>query len=116
MSTAPHVVVGGGQAAAAAVEELRRRGFAGPVVLVTEETEHPYRRPPLSKEYLSDGADDELRIQPAQWYRDHGIEVALGVRATAVDPRAQVVGLSDGTEVGYEKLCNGKVDIQSTLR
>ncbi len=46
------VIVGGGQAGASAAFALRKEGFAGGVVLVAEEDEMPYQRPPLSKEYL----------------------------------------------------------------
>jgi len=47
------VIVGGGQAAAAAAEELRNREFDGEIVLLSNEQEYPYERPPLSKEYLA---------------------------------------------------------------
>ena len=62
------VLVGGGQAAAAAAEELRKREFDGEIVLLTNEREYPYERPPLSKEYLLSGNGDELLFKPCFWY------------------------------------------------
>ena len=47
-----HVIVGAGLAGAKAAETLRDEGFDGRVVLIGEETERPYERPPLSKDYL----------------------------------------------------------------
>ncbi|MDQ2844860.1 MAG: FAD-dependent oxidoreductase, partial [Actinomycetota bacterium] len=42
------VIVGAGLAGAKAAEELRTREFAGRILLLGEETEQPYDRPPLS--------------------------------------------------------------------
>ena len=46
------VIVGAGLAGAKAAETLRAEGFAGRVVLLGDEQERPYERPPLSKDYL----------------------------------------------------------------
>ena len=47
-----YVIAGAGLAGAKAAETLREEGFDGPVVLIGDEAERPYERPPLSKEYL----------------------------------------------------------------
>ena len=54
MSAQPQtfVIVGGGLAGAKAAETLREEGFDGRLVLIGDEAERPYERPPLSKEYL----------------------------------------------------------------
>jgi Uncharacterized NAD(FAD)-dependent dehydrogenases len=50
------VVVGASLAGAKAAEALRQEGFDGRVILLGEEAERPYERPPLSKAYwLADG-------------------------------------------------------------
>ena len=46
------VIVGGGLAGAKAAETLRAEGFNGEIVLFGDESEVPYERPPLSKDYL----------------------------------------------------------------
>ena len=99
-----HVIVGAGLAGAKAAETLREGG-AGRVVLVGEEQERPYDRPPLSKEYLQGNADrDSVYLHPADWYAEHGVELRSGVRATAVDRDAHEVVLADGDRIGYRKL------------
>jgi 3-phenylpropionate/trans-cinnamate dioxygenase ferredoxin reductase subunit len=53
MPTEPtFVIVGASLAGAKAAETLREEGFGGGVVLLGQETERPYERPPLSKGYL----------------------------------------------------------------
>jgi 3-phenylpropionate/trans-cinnamate dioxygenase ferredoxin reductase subunit len=52
------VIVGASLAGAKAAEALRHEGF-GRVVLVGEEAERPYERPPLSKDYLRGEAGRE---------------------------------------------------------
>ncbi|MEJ2863207.1 NAD(P)/FAD-dependent oxidoreductase [Actinomycetospora flava] len=100
-----HVIVGAGLAGAKAAETLREDGFTGRVVLVGDEQERPYDRPPLSKEYLQGNADrDSVYLHPADWYAEHGVELRSGVRATALDRDAHEVVLADGDRVGYRKL------------
>ena len=48
MAEKTFVIVGAGMAGAKAAETLREEGFDGRVVLVGQERERPYERPPLS--------------------------------------------------------------------
>ena len=97
------MIVGGGVAAAAAVQGLREQGFEGRIVLVGEEPEVPYERPPLSKEYLrGEQARDELPVHPEAWYREHDVELRLGVRVTALDPGGPAVTLEGGERLDAE--------------
>jgi NADPH-dependent 2,4-dienoyl-CoA reductase/sulfur reductase-like enzyme len=52
MSKQTFVIVGASLAGAKAAEELREQGFDGQVTLVGSESERPYERPPLTKDYL----------------------------------------------------------------
>ncbi|MGH2674498.1 MAG: NAD(P)/FAD-dependent oxidoreductase, partial [Actinomycetota bacterium] len=91
------VIVGGGVGAAAAVQGLRQRGFDGGIVLVGEEPDVPYERPPLSKEYLrGEQGRDTLPVHPEKWYREQDVDLRLGIRATALDPAGPSVELEDG--------------------
>jgi 3-phenylpropionate/trans-cinnamate dioxygenase ferredoxin reductase component len=104
MNTA-YVIVGASLAGAKAAETLREQGFDGPVVLIGEETERPYERPPLSKDYLLDKAEREsIYVHPAGWYAEHDVELRLGTTVTSVDPAAHEVTLADGSRIGYAKL------------
>ena len=89
------VIVGNGMAGATVAATLRTKGYAGAVVLIGDEPHLPYQRPPLSKELLKDGGDP-LLLRPATLWDDQSIELALGVRATAIDRAARAVTLDDG--------------------
>jgi len=99
------VVVGGSLAGLRTVEALRRRGFAGRLVLVGEEPERPYDRPPLSKELLrGDREPDQIRLSKPEAFEKLELDLRLGVRATALDPGARRVTLADGEALSYDGL------------
>jgi 3-phenylpropionate/trans-cinnamate dioxygenase ferredoxin reductase subunit len=97
-----YVLVGGGAAAAATAAGLRRRGFDGELVLVGEEPEPPYDRPPLSKDVLTGG--DVVPARKPEWYADNGVELRLGTRVAAVDVGSHRVKLDDGDDLAYDAL------------
>jgi 3-phenylpropionate/trans-cinnamate dioxygenase ferredoxin reductase component len=99
------VIVGASLAGAKAAETLRDEGFAGRVVLVGEEPEPPYERPPLSKGYLL-GSDERgtAFVHDRAWYDKQNIELRTGVRAEAVDPGTHAVTLAGGERLTYDKL------------
>ncbi|WP_330232540.1 FAD-dependent oxidoreductase [Nocardia sp. NBC_00508] len=99
------VIVGGGLAAAKVAEALRDKDFDGTVTLIGAEEHLPYHRPPLSKEHLAGKkAFGEFLVQPAQWYRDHHVDVRLGTTVTGLDPAAKTVTLPDSSTLPYDKL------------
>ncbi|MDH6132031.1 3-phenylpropionate/trans-cinnamate dioxygenase ferredoxin reductase subunit [Kitasatospora sp. MAA4] len=101
----PHVIVGASLAGASAARTLREEGWQGPLVLIGEESELPYERPPLSKGYLM-GAEprEKVFVHPQEWYREQRIDLRLGTRVTAVDPAAHRITLQDGATLDYAKL------------
>jgi 3-phenylpropionate/trans-cinnamate dioxygenase ferredoxin reductase component len=102
---ATYVIAGASLAGAKAAEALREEGFGGPVMLIGEETERPYERPPLSKDYLLGKAEREtIYVHPQVWYGDHGVDLRLGTRVTGIDPAAHEIMLDDGSRAGYAKL------------
>jgi 3-phenylpropionate/trans-cinnamate dioxygenase ferredoxin reductase component len=101
----PYVIVGAGLAGAKAAETLRAEGFEGPVVLIGDEDEVPYERPPLSKGYLlGRAARESAAVHPLPWYDEQGIDLRLGSAVTAIDPAAHEVALDNGDRVSYAKL------------
>jgi 3-phenylpropionate/trans-cinnamate dioxygenase ferredoxin reductase component len=105
MSGNVYVIAGAGLAGAKAAETLRSEGFDGPVVLIGDEEERPYERPPLSKDYLAGKAEREtIYVHPETWYADNKVELRLGSPVTAIDRAARQVTLADGSSVGYAKL------------
>ena len=105
MSEDAYVIVGASLAGAKAAETLRAEGFAGRVVLIGAESELPYERPPLSKDYLlGKSPRDKIYVHPEQWYAEHDIELRLGVPVIEVDPSAHRVMLAVGGSQSYGKL------------
>ncbi|MFG2754941.1 NAD(P)/FAD-dependent oxidoreductase [Streptomyces wuyuanensis] len=99
------VIVGGGLAAGKAAEALREHGHRGPLVIIADETERPYVRPPLSKGYLLGKEDrDSIFVHSEEWYTENGVDLLLGTSATALDVRAKEVELEGGRRVPYAKL------------
>jgi 3-phenylpropionate/trans-cinnamate dioxygenase ferredoxin reductase component len=99
------VIVGAGLAGAKTAEALRVAGFGGRIVLIGEEVERPYERPPLSKDYLAGKSEREMiYVQPKGWYAEHDVDWQPGARVTAIDPAAHQVSREHGEPIGYDKL------------
>lgn len=99
------VIVGGGLAAGKAAEALREHGHEGPILVIADEQERPYIRPPLSKGYLLGKEErDAIYVHPDSWYAEHGVDLLLGTRVTAVDGRSKEVELDTGRRLPYAKL------------
>ncbi|MBV8651923.1 MAG: FAD-dependent oxidoreductase [Alphaproteobacteria bacterium] len=99
------VIVGGGAAGNAAAEMLRREGYVGPVIMISDDAVEPYDRPNLSKDYLAGEAPAEyVPLRPPEFYRDNEIELLLNTRVTRLHPKEKHVDLSDGRSLGYDAL------------
>jgi NADPH-dependent 2,4-dienoyl-CoA reductase/sulfur reductase-like enzyme len=106
MNEAKFVILGGGMVAGYAAKQLAELGSRpGELAIVSADTAVPYERPPLSKGFLA-GRDSEesIRINPEDFYRQHGIELRLGCRATRVDPERKRLALEPGGEFRFDKL------------
>jgi 3-phenylpropionate/trans-cinnamate dioxygenase ferredoxin reductase subunit len=99
------VIVGAGHAGGTVAALLRQYGHAAPITLIGEEPLAPYQRPPLSKAWLKGEADGaSLALKPAEFYQEAGIDLRLGVRATAIHPRDHRITLSNGRSLNYDVL------------
>lgn len=99
------VIVGAGQAAVELASQLRQQGYDGRLLLIGDEPYLPYRRPPLSKAYLSGEATMEsLFIRNAAALEKLHIECWTGVSVTRIDRIRKILTLSDGRSQPYEKL------------
>ena len=96
------VIIGGGVAAAKAAEGLRAAGGEGAAVVLTAESELPYERPPLSKEFLrGEAGREKTRTHDEAWYRHHDVEVLLATRASTLDPATRTVTTEVGDQLRY---------------
>jgi NADPH-dependent 2,4-dienoyl-CoA reductase/sulfur reductase-like enzyme/nitrite reductase/ring-hydroxylating ferredoxin subunit len=99
------VILGGGAAAAAAVRELRALGFAGRLVMISQEQRTPYDRTLLSKMYLSGQADPkQLPLRPETLLTDCQVEFLLG-EIDGVDPEKRTISFKDAISfLRYDKV------------
>jgi 3-phenylpropionate/trans-cinnamate dioxygenase ferredoxin reductase component len=98
-------IVGASLTGAKAAQELRNQGFDGRVVLLGDEHELPYERPPLTKDYLRDEQPREkTRVHEEGFYEEHDIELLTGVTVTAIKPAEQRIIVDGDKEFGYDRL------------
>lgn len=99
------IIVGGGQSGAQAAITLRESGFAGSVVMIGEEPDLPYQRPPLSKTYLLGTLSAErIELRPASYYRDLDIDVLTGVSVKQIQRANKQLHLTNADRMPYDKL------------
>jgi NADPH-dependent 2,4-dienoyl-CoA reductase/sulfur reductase-like enzyme/nitrite reductase/ring-hydroxylating ferredoxin subunit len=99
------VIVGGGAAGFAAAERLRREGYQGSIVMLSNEDAAPIDRPNLSKDYLAGTAPEEwMPMRPDNFYAENNIDLRLTTNVTGIDVRAREVMLADGSKVAYDRL------------
>jgi 3-phenylpropionate/trans-cinnamate dioxygenase ferredoxin reductase subunit len=104
-ATSTFVIVGAGLAGAKAAETLRAEGFDGRLLLLGEEAERPYERPPLSKAYLRGEADRaSLYLHPEGFYAAHDIELRPSTAVRSISSVARQLELATGERVGYQRL------------
>ena len=96
------VIVGAGHAGAQAAIALRQKKFAGSILMIGDEPEPPYERPPLSKEYLSGAKPFErILIRPDSFWRERDVVMLLGTKVLAVDALAHCVTTDKGEQIGF---------------
>jgi len=113
------VIVGASLAGAKTAEALRKEGFDGRIVLLGDEAERPYERPPLSKDYLMGRSEkDKIYVHPEGWYSEYQVDLRLHTRVTAVDAARHEVSTNRGEPIGYDKLllATGSSPRRLTLR
>jgi 3-phenylpropionate/trans-cinnamate dioxygenase ferredoxin reductase subunit len=105
MTKQTFVIVGGALAGGKAAGELRSEGFDGRVLLIGDEPEHPYERPPLTKDYLrGESPREKAFVHPKGFYADHEIELLIETAVTGLDPGRSRITLADGHEIPYDRL------------
>jgi len=99
------LIIGGGQAGSMTAINLRKQKFEGSIAIITEESHHPYQRPPLSKGFLTgDIKQENLFFRSESYYEKNKIKVFLKSRAASIEIKKQKVTLENGEEIKYKKL------------
>jgi 3-phenylpropionate/trans-cinnamate dioxygenase ferredoxin reductase component len=98
------VIVGGGPGGLSTARAYREAGGRGRVILLTAEPYPPYRRPPLTKEYLRDEIErDELPLENPQWFEENNVELRFATTVRFLDRNRRVAETERG-EVPYDSL------------
>ncbi|MXP42027.1 NAD(P)-binding protein [Altererythrobacter soli] len=104
-SQADIVIVGAGHGGAQAAISLRQQGFAGSILIIGRDSEPPYERPPLSKEYLArEKQFERIYIRPPHFWAERDVDLKLSLSVVTVHPHEKSVELSNGELVRYSKL------------
>lgn len=98
------VIVGASLAGARAAEGAREAGFEGSIVLIGDEPERPYERPPLSKDYLRGERDDLSWVHEESFYSENGIDLQTSTSVTGIDPAAKTVLIEEADPEPYDRL------------
>ena len=104
MNDEPIVIVGAGHAAMALSASLADAGQGQRVILVSDEHELPYQRPPLSKAFLKNADVAAQVLRDAAWFAATGIELILGEAALSINREARTVTLRSGRSLAYGQL------------
>jgi NAD(P)H-nitrite reductase large subunit len=99
-----YCIIGNGAAAVNAIEGIRERDKSGSITVLSEESYEAYGRPLISYWLEGKVTEDKMVYRPRGFYAKYGVDLKLGVAATAIDTAEKVVTLSDGTTVAYDKL------------
>ncbi len=98
------VIIGAGQAGAQAAQSLRQAGFDGRLLLIGDEPQAPYQRPPLSKKYLAGEFEPErLTLLPEKFYSDNAVECLFGTPVAQLDVDACTATLRDGFVITFDQ-------------
>lgn len=97
------LIVGTGCGGVETAFAMRANGWQGPIVLIGEEKEIPYHRPPLSKAYLAgDVSPESLYLKSPALFEKQGIVLRLGVKALSINREDRLLALSSGESIKYD--------------
>jgi NADPH-dependent 2,4-dienoyl-CoA reductase/sulfur reductase-like enzyme/nitrite reductase/ring-hydroxylating ferredoxin subunit len=99
------VILGAGAAGNAAAQSLRQNGYQGRILMISGESDLPYDRPNLDKDFLQGEAKDEwMPLRSEKFYQNRGIELMLGKKVTKVDVGTKTVSFENSDKIAYDKL------------
>src|SRR5262252_5004415 len=100
------VILGGGMVAGYAAKQAVELGLPrGELTILSADDAVPYERPPLSKGFLAGkDSEDAIKINPEEFYNEHGIGVRLQCEITTVDVKGKRLILRNGDDFGFQKL------------
>ncbi len=99
------VIIGTGHGGIQAASSLREEGFEGEIVLISDEKEMPYQKPPLSKGFLQDKqTEDAILFRSVNFYQNNNIDLRLGAKVCKIEPNNCQISLENGEIISYNFL------------
>jgi nitrite reductase (NADH) large subunit len=101
----PLVIVGNGMAAARLVDELAKVALGRyAIAVIGDEPRLAYNRVLLSSVLAGETTSQDIELRPASWWRDRGVTLKYGCRATEVDVGRREVKIENDESVPFSKL------------
>ncbi|MER8865644.1 FAD-dependent oxidoreductase [Mesorhizobium sp. M0751] len=98
------VIVGAGHAGVQAAASLREEGYDGPVILVGDENELPYHKPPLSKTFIKDQQAKPQPLRGEAFYTGSAVDFRPGIRIERIDVGGRRLEMSGGGVLPFDGL------------
>ncbi len=98
------IIVGAGHAGVQAAASLREEGYDGPVVLIGEESELPYHKPPLSKTFIKDTQAKPQLLRGESFYAANNIDYRPGLHVADIDLAGRRLEFAGGAPMVFDRL------------
>ena len=100
-----YVIIGAGLAGVSAIKGIRESDTKGPILLIGNEKDMPYDRPPLSKKlWLGKKTVDQIFLGDKAFYVSNNVDLALGTAAVELNASKKTVKTDNGDSIKYTKL------------
>ena len=98
------VIVGAGHAGVQAAASLREEGYDGKVILLGDESDLPYHKPPLSKTFIKDSEAKPQLLRGEAFYTGSAIDFRPGVRVAGIDRSQRRLEIAGGGLLPFDRL------------
>jgi len=99
-----YVIIGNSVAAVGCIESIREEDKEGSITVISDEKEPCYSRPLISYYLMGKTSDEHMIYRDEKWFEEHGARQMLGVKVTAIDPKAKALQTDNAGIVPYDKL------------
>lgn len=111
-----YVIVGGGLAGASAIDGIRELDKDGEILLISQERQIPYHRPPLTKGlWTGKKKVEDIFVHDGMYYDEQGVTLALGRTVKRLDVAGRRLSDSQNRSYRYEKLLLATGGVPRTL-
>jgi len=101
----PLVIVGNGMAAVRLVDELVKTSLGRyAIAVIGEEPRLAYNRVLLSSVLAGETASHDIELKPAEWWRDRGVTLKYGSRATGIDVGRRELKIAGDESIEFSRL------------